>query len=246
MADSSSVIRSKPVADQASDILRERIRSGFYRPDQRMPSEAQLADELHISRSSLRTALASLAAEGYIRRRHGDGTYTCPRSFQLTLRSGRGWDIERQIQQSGRKPSLRVLDMGRRPASPEESRRLGIPEGEDIFAIRRLVLADGAPVGLIESKIAVQGLAAEIPRAEGTLPPQEFLERHHERKPRDGEIRFFASLADEEMASFLDVRPGSLLLRLEGRYYDEARLPLLLMAETYRGEQGFELQAGFV
>jgi DNA-binding GntR family transcriptional regulator len=246
MADSASVIRSKPVADQATDILRERIRRGMYPPDQRMPSEAQLAEELQISRSSLRSALASLAAEGYIRRRHGDGTYSCLRSFQLTLRTGKDWDIEGQILQSGRSPSLHVLEMASRRASPEEARKLAIAEGEDLFAIRRLLFADDQPIGLIESLIVLQGLAQNIPRSEGELPSQHFLELYHERKAQEGEIRFIAALADQETSTLLAAAPGAPILRVEGSYRDGLRRPLLLINERYRGEEGFELQVGLL
>ncbi|HUW41868.1 MAG TPA: GntR family transcriptional regulator [Rectinemataceae bacterium] len=246
MADSISVIRSKPVADQATDILRERIRRGIYPPDQRMPSEAQLAEELQISRSSLRSALASLAAEGYIRRRHGDGTYSCLRSFQLTLRTGKDWDIERQILQSGRKPSLQVFEMGPRAATAEESAKLALAAGSNLFAIRRLLFADERPIGLIESLIDLEGLAPNIPRSEGELPSQHFLELYHERKAKEGEIRFMAALADGDLARRLDTNEGAPLLRVEGRYHDSLRRPLLLIREWYRGEEGFELQVGLL
>lgn len=246
MSDSIPVVRSKPVADQATDILRERIRRGMYPPDLRMPSEAQLAEELQISRSSLRSALASLAAEGYIRRRHGDGTYSCLRSFQLTLRTGRDWDIERQIIQSGRKPSLQVLEMGLRPATGEESAKLALPKGSRVFAIRRLLFADDKPIGLIDSLIDPDGLEPNIPRSEGELPSQHFLELYHARKAKEGEIRFMACMADEDKAGYLGTKSGSPLLRVEGRYHDEQRRPLLLIHEWYLGEEGFELQVGLL
>lgn len=218
----------------------------MYPPDQRMPSEAQLAEELQISRSSLRSALAGLAAEGYIRRRHGDGTYSCPRSFQLTLRTGKDWDIERQILQSGRSPSLTVLEMGARRASEEETRKLAIVQGEELFAIRRLLFADNQPIGLIESLIVLEGLAPNIPRSEGELPSQHFLELYHERKAEEGEIRFMAALSDDETAALLATEPGTPLLRVEGNYRDSLQRPLLLISECYRGEEGFELQVGLL
>jgi GntR family transcriptional regulator len=246
MSDPEIVVRSKPIADQAANILRERISQGVYSLDQRMPSETQLSEELHISRSSLRTAMASLAAEGYVRRLHGDGTYACPRNFHLTLHSGKTWDIERQILQSGRQPSLRLLEMGPRPAFLEEAKRLAIKEGEPIFVIRRLVLASGQTVGLIENRIIGEGLAAGVPDSAGQLPPQEFLELYHKRKPREGEMRFSASLADEGIAAALGIRSGEALLCMDGNYFDAQRRPLFYVHEVYRGEEGFELQTGFV
>jgi GntR family transcriptional regulator len=245
MADSDLVVRSKSVSDQAADIIRERIVQGVYGPERRMPSEAQIAGELHISRSSLRTALASLAAEGYIRRHHGDGTYACPRNFHLTLRSGKQWDIERQILQSGRRPSLRVLEMRLRQARSGEAKRLTLRKGEVLMAIRRLVLADELPIGAITSLIAGRGLAADIPLSEGCLPPQEFLKLYHKRKPIEGTIRFFADLADQAVAKLLGSEVGEAILCMEGIYYDDTRTPLLFTHEVYRSGQGFEFQTMF-
>jgi GntR family transcriptional regulator len=245
MADSDLVVRSKSVSDQAADIIRERIIQGVYGPERRMPSEAQLASELHISRSSLRTALASLAAEGYIRRHHGDGTYACPRNFHLTLRPGKQWDIERQILQSGRQPSLRILEMRLRPARSGEAKHLAIQKGESLLVIRRLVLADQMPIGSITSLIAGQGLAAGIPVSEGSLPPQEFLQLYHKSKPREGTIRFFAALADAAVAKLLGIEVGDAILCMEGIYYDGSRTPLLYTHEVYRRGQGFEFQTEF-
>jgi GntR family transcriptional regulator len=245
MADPNLVVRSRSVSDQAADIIRERIVQGVYGPERRMPSEAQLADELHISRSSLRTALASLAAEGYIRRHHGDGTYACPWNFHLTLRSGKQWDIERQILQSGRQPSLRILEMRLRPARSGEARHLAIQKGESLLAIRRLVLADEMPIGAITSLIEGRGLAADIPVSEGSLPPQEFLKLYHKSKPSEGTIRFFAALAEAAVAKLLEIDLGDAILCMEGIYYDSFQKPLLYTHEVYRSGQGFEFQTEF-
>jgi GntR family transcriptional regulator len=60
------------------DILRRRITDGEYPPNSRLPSESDLASEFDLSRGTIRGALAHLAAEGLIRRRHGSGTYVAP------------------------------------------------------------------------------------------------------------------------------------------------------------------------
>src|SRR5208337_2726056 len=124
------------------------------------------------------------------------------RNFHLTLRSGKQWDIERQIQQSGRQPSLRVLEMRLRPARSGEAKHLAIPKGESLLAIRRLVLADAMPIAAITSLIEGRGLAADIPLSEGSLPPQEFLKLYHKCRPSEGTIRFFAALADWQSRSY--------------------------------------------
>lgn len=55
-----------------------RIRSGDYGVDARLPSERQLASELHVARNTVREALDALEGHGLIRRRAGSGSFVNP------------------------------------------------------------------------------------------------------------------------------------------------------------------------
>lgn len=57
------------------ELTAELRRFILQQPGQRLPPERDLAQQLGISRSSLRTLLDTLAAEGLISRRQGSGTY---------------------------------------------------------------------------------------------------------------------------------------------------------------------------
>lgn len=61
-------------ASQAADTLRARILAGAYRAGESLPGERDLADELGVSRLTLRAALAHLEAEGLVLPVHGSGT----------------------------------------------------------------------------------------------------------------------------------------------------------------------------
>lgn len=54
---------------QATDVLRERIRSGFYKPQTWLPSERELAEDLHVYRRVIRNAIDELTREELIYRR---------------------------------------------------------------------------------------------------------------------------------------------------------------------------------
>ncbi|MFG1960776.1 GntR family transcriptional regulator [Nonomuraea sp. NPDC049028] len=56
----------RPVWKQVADILRERIRSGTYRPRQPIPSETQLVGEFGVARGTARKVVAALREEGLI------------------------------------------------------------------------------------------------------------------------------------------------------------------------------------
>ena len=52
-----------------------RIANGIWRPADALPSEHALADELGVSQGTVRKALDSLAADRFVERRQGKGTY---------------------------------------------------------------------------------------------------------------------------------------------------------------------------
>lgn len=58
------------VSDGILEQIRDLIHSGKFSPGQKLPSEIQMADQLSVSRSSLREALNALVHIGYLQRRN--------------------------------------------------------------------------------------------------------------------------------------------------------------------------------
>lgn len=65
---------------QAKLIIQQRIRSGKYRPGERIPGERDLAAELRVSQMTMNKALLELVKEGWLYREHGKGTFV-PEGF---------------------------------------------------------------------------------------------------------------------------------------------------------------------
>ncbi|MFC9331002.1 FadR/GntR family transcriptional regulator [Kitasatospora sp. NPDC057015] len=72
-----------PVTDEAIDKIKAMIVSGELRPGERLPKEADLAERLGLSRSSLREAVKALSLIRVLDVRQGDGTYVT--SLEPTL-----------------------------------------------------------------------------------------------------------------------------------------------------------------
>ncbi|MEV8100120.1 FadR/GntR family transcriptional regulator [Kitasatospora sp. NPDC085879] len=64
-----------PVTDEAIEKIKAMIVSGELRPGERLPKEADLAERLGLSRSSLREAVKALSVIRVLDVRQGDGTY---------------------------------------------------------------------------------------------------------------------------------------------------------------------------
>lgn len=67
-------MQSQPHYLRILNILRERIRTGAYVVDARIPSEAELCQEFSVSRQTVREALRQLTEMGYVERRQGSRT----------------------------------------------------------------------------------------------------------------------------------------------------------------------------
>jgi len=77
-----------PLHVQAENILRKLIESGQYDDGKLLPKEVELAEQLNISRNTLRQAIHRLVFEGILLRKRGYGTVVAPR---MMLSNARNW-----------------------------------------------------------------------------------------------------------------------------------------------------------
>ncbi len=213
----------RSVASTAADAIRLRILTGRYPVGRSLPGERELADELGVSRLTLRAALAHLEAEGLVRAVHGSGTRV------LDLRQSGGLDL------FGHLASL-VLSGAPVPgglslfASLMELRRAVAIEAvglaterasvEELRAMRAHVAAMGALLGDAHAfMVADLAFARLIVRATGNLA-YELLFNSVVRTVegnRGIELAFFAN-AKATLAVY-----GRLLDRMEARDHERAR-----------------------
>src|SRR5688572_16587801 len=68
-------VESHRLYRQIADQFAKLIEGGEFKPGQRLPPERNLAQQLGVSRPSVREALIALEVEGYIEVRVGSGVY---------------------------------------------------------------------------------------------------------------------------------------------------------------------------
>lgn len=64
-----------PIVPQVEAMLRERLRTGEWPAGEKIPSEATLASQIEVGRSSIREAVLLLSRDGLLEARHGSGTF---------------------------------------------------------------------------------------------------------------------------------------------------------------------------
>lgn len=83
-------VTRRPLADQAAELLLERIRSGEWGLGMKLPGETTLAPQLGVGRSTVREAIRQLAGRGVLASRQGSGVYVtaldAPEDWDVVLR----------------------------------------------------------------------------------------------------------------------------------------------------------------
>jgi GntR family transcriptional regulator len=172
--------RHSPLVDQVVEILRERIVSGAYAADGRLPSEARLVAEFDVSRATIRSALGVLTAEGLVRRRHGAGTFVS----QLTRVSNplnEVIDYRELIEGHGFEFGFQHIGATIKPATAEVREALRLPPDAPVLEVTKAFTADGElliyTVNIIPEWVFGGRLSPEeLTRTGATEPLFEFLE----------------------------------------------------------------------
>lgn len=129
----------------ATERLRELIRTGAFRQE-RLASEPAIAAMLGVSRPTVRQALAELAHEGMIIRKHGSGTFLNRHILQLRTRLEEVWDFAEMIERAGYTPGVKHIRTELRPANDVERDKLQLEAGSQVLSVTNLFLANRRPV----------------------------------------------------------------------------------------------------
>ena len=195
-----------------ADSLRERVQDGEFVAGTRLPSEPELARRLGVSRSSLRSAITLLEADGLLRRMHGSGTFVTERPL-LRNDLSQNFGVSDLIAATGLEPGTADARAAREPAPADVAEAFGLEPGTALSVLYRVRTASGRRVVqsidwcrqelLDPAELATLGAGSvyDALQAQGVTI-------HH------GIASISPTVAKGETARRLKVAPGSLLLTL--------------------------------
>src|SRR6266480_6637171 len=142
----SAIYRNSPLPRyyQLKEIMRERIRTGEWKPGDLIPSERELGEKYGISRMTARQAITDLVNEGLFYREQGKGTFVS--RHKITQQLIRLTGFTEDIRARGQRPGAKVLSARMVPADETTAERLRIKPGLLICRLNRLRLADEEPL----------------------------------------------------------------------------------------------------
>jgi DNA-binding GntR family transcriptional regulator len=206
-----------PLYYQIAQQLEQAIAAGTLPAGCRLDNEIELADQLAVSRPTLRKAIETLVRQGLLVRRRGLGTVVVARPVRRPLALTSLFD---DLSTAGRRPETQVLSLHREPADARVALMLGVPEGAEVIAVERLRSADGEPLALMRNHLPPALVSVD----------SDGLARHglYQLLRRQGVT---LQLANQEVsarpavareARLLGVRRGTTLLTMRRTTYDSA------------------------
>jgi len=146
------VDRSSPVPlyFQAAQHLEQLIESGELPMGTRLENETDLADQLGLSRPTMRKAIEYLVDRGLLVRKRGLGTLVAHAKVRRQVELTSLYD---DLAKTRRDPSTRVLSFVVESAPETLALELGIPAGTNVYILERLRYAEGEPLALMRNHV---------------------------------------------------------------------------------------------
>ncbi|MDJ0391239.1 GntR family transcriptional regulator [Roseomonas sp. E05] len=219
------------------EALRRLIATPPMGPGARLPSDAELARQFGTTRVTVAKAVTQLERDGLVQRQVGRGTFVAtPPPVNSFIDTRLCHSFEEQVGVEQDRLSYRLLGFSRVPAPDFARELLGLPPGATVYALDRLRLVDGRPVGS-ELRYIPEALALRI-----TAPmlaewsTLRFVGEVIGKRVPVIVVNLFPDIADAALAERLEVPVGSPVSVRENCYRDDDGRPLLCGRSAFRAE----------
>ncbi len=197
-----------------------KIESGEWADGARIPSEAQLVEQLGVSRMTVHIALRDLSAEGVLARRQGAGTFVAPRRSQSTFLELR--NIHAEIEARGNRHSAEVLKLETVFSDLVIATELNVPPGAEVFHSVLLHRENNRPLQ-IEDRYVNPRFSPDYMEQDFTrITPNEHLMAAGPLEEVEHVIQ--AVPADEATRALLEMAPGDPVLLLRRRTWSRGMI----------------------
>jgi GntR family transcriptional regulator len=228
-------------ADQPSHAriaswLLGRIGAGKVRLDDKLPPEEELAAALGVSRMTLRQALGSLEARGYIERRRGrsGGNFVREPLIEVDLSGLPGFTA--LMRRANVRAGARIVRAGVVTASAEVASALELGRQRDVIEVVRVRSARRVPLALEQTYLPARLFPGFLDRSlAGSL--YGVMRQHYGLSPHNAKEWLEPEICSAEHAFLLGIEPGSALMLVTRKASTATGVPVEYAHDRYRPDR---------
>jgi len=221
-----------PLHKQAQDMLRDLIEQQEYKDGKLLPNEVELAEQLHISRNTLRQAINQLVYEGLLIRKKGVGTRVARKGITGGVQHWHSFSQEMKM--LGVEIKNYSLLVHYQKPSPEIAEFFGIDTNTQCVVMERL---RGNPAYPFVYFISYFNPNLPISGDENfTLPLYDMLETNYGIVVKTSREEISARMAGDKLAARLEIAAGDPVLIRKRFVYDTEGIPVEYNIGYYRAD----------
>jgi GntR family transcriptional regulator len=232
--------RNPSLTEQVKSLIKKHILNNKFVTG-RIPSETDLANELGVSRTTVRDALSRLEREGTIFRKQGAGTFINKASLQIKTRLEEIWSYTAMLEAHGYQPSTQIISAEVQLVDALMAAELNLAPTETELVIKKLFLADEQPVIFTINRVPTKMISRPYTAEAFHLPIYQFLGDYCQQHLTYYLSEIVPLVAPDWLTHALHLHPQTALICFEEVGYNQDNEPIL-KARSYFKDALFRLR----
>ncbi|NSV28737.1 GntR family transcriptional regulator [Enterococcus faecalis] len=133
-----------PKYEIVKQYILKQIESGIYQPHQIIESEFEMAENLSVSRITVRRGIEELVNQKILTKKKGIGTFVNPIPKFFGFKAGIGFSSE--VKSMGMEPSTKLLNLAKIKATKELAKDMRVAVDDELWLVERIRYADNMPI----------------------------------------------------------------------------------------------------
>jgi len=192
----------------------------------KLPSEPKLAEQLNVSRATLREAMRTFESQGLLRRRQGLGTFVVGPTHVIDSGLELLESIETQAKRTGFDVDMGTYQITHIQSNKIQAEKLSLEEGSPLIKIDRVILTDNTPVAYLVDTLPETILDQDVLSNEFRGSVLDLIIQKGDPALSISKTEISAIHAPAEVAKALDIQRGDTLLLLKALLFDKEGNPI--------------------
>ncbi len=192
----------------------------------KLPSEPLLAEQMGVSRATLREAMRTFESQGMLKRQQGVGTFVVGPTQVIDSGLEVLESIETLAERIGLEVSMGHFEFSHQQATLRQATKLGIAEGGPVIEVRRVIMMHDSPVAYLVDVLPEHVLDPETLATRFTGSVLDLLINVGDPPLSTSKTEISAIHAPVEVAKALNIQRGDTLLLLRALLFNESGNPV--------------------
>lgn len=229
-----------PLYSQLKYLIINKIESGVFPGESKIPSEQELCEQYDISRPTVRQAISELTNNGYLYKEKGKGTFVAKIKSKVDIKNFSGFtDSILDSQDPGQHDilSIRSIKQNEVPCLENAFSIQGHTPQHEYAEIKFVTVDKNSILSLNISYIPLGLFPEIIEDIKAKKPSYDILRGKYPLLPVKTKSSLEVVYTDQSEAQYLQVQTGHPLIKVENLLYSKSGQPVEFIIAKYRADK---------